>query len=77
MGSGWARWDAATESPFTSGRAQDAGAVREDLVPNELITVIIGVAKAAEHAGPDARLRDHAIEILFDGLRPPGSGVRG
>jgi len=59
------------------GRAQDAGAVRKDLVPNELITVIIGVAKAAEHAGPDARLRDHAIEILFDGLRPPGSGVRG
>lgn len=59
------------------GRAQDAGAVRRDLVPNELITVIIGVAKAAEHAGPDARLRDHAITILFDGLRPPGSGVRG
>lgn len=59
------------------GRAQDAGAVRKDLVPNELITVIIGVAKAAEHAGPDARLRDHAIEILFDGLRPPGSGARG
>lgn len=59
------------------GRAQDAGAVRKDLVPNELITVIIGVAKAAEHAGPDARLRDHAIEILFDGLRPPASGVRG
>src|SRR6266704_4144355 len=26
MGSGWARWDAATESPFTSGRAQDTGA---------------------------------------------------
>ncbi len=58
-------------------RAQDAGAVRKDLVPNELITVIIGVAKAAEHAGGDARLRDHAISILFDGLRPPGSGARG
>jgi AcrR family transcriptional regulator len=51
-------------------RAQAAGAVREDLVPGELITIIIGVAKAAEYAGPDARLRDRAVTILFDGLRP-------
>lgn len=51
-------------------RAQDAGAVRKDLVAGELITVIIGVARAAEYAGPDARLRDRVVEILFDGLRP-------
>ncbi|GAB3145747.1 TetR/AcrR family transcriptional regulator [Amycolatopsis stemonae] len=51
-------------------RAQAVGAVREDLVPGELITIIIGVAKAAEYAGPDARLRDRAVSILFDGLRP-------
>jgi AcrR family transcriptional regulator len=51
-------------------RAQAAGAVREDLVPGELITIIIGVARAAEYAGPDARLRDRAVTILFDGLRP-------
>lgn len=51
-------------------RAQAAGAVREDLVPGELITIIIGVAKAAEYAGPDTRLRDRAVSILFDGLRP-------
>ncbi|MCR6482329.1 TetR/AcrR family transcriptional regulator [Amycolatopsis sp. OK19-0408] len=51
-------------------RAQAAGAVRDDLVPGELITIIIGVAKAAEYAGPDARLRDRAVTILFDGLRP-------
>ncbi|MGW5723063.1 TetR/AcrR family transcriptional regulator [Amycolatopsis sp. NPDC003865] len=51
-------------------RAQAAGAVREDLVPGELITIIIGVAKAAEYAGRDARLRDRAVTILFDGLRP-------
>jgi AcrR family transcriptional regulator len=59
-------------------RAQRAGAVREDLVAGELITVIIGVAKAAEYAGPDARLRARAVEILFDGLRPGASaGERG
>ncbi|MEV7095428.1 TetR/AcrR family transcriptional regulator [Amycolatopsis sp. NPDC051045] len=51
-------------------RAQEAGAVRKDLVVGELIPVIIGVAKAAEYAGPDAPLRDRAVEILFDGLRP-------
>jgi len=54
-------------------RAQAAGAVREDLVPGELITIIIGVAKAAEYAGPDARLRERAVTILLDGLRPQGS----
>ncbi|SFW82574.1 TetR/AcrR family transcriptional regulator [Amycolatopsis australiensis] len=54
-------------------RAQAAGAVREDLDPGELITVIIGVAKAAEYAGPDARLRERAVAILFDGLRPRAS----
>jgi AcrR family transcriptional regulator len=49
-------------------RAQDAGAVREDLVVEELIPVIIGTAKAAEYAGPD--LRDRTVCLLFDGLRP-------
>jgi AcrR family transcriptional regulator len=59
-------------------RAQGAGAVREDLVVGELITVIIGAARAAEYAGPDARLRDRAVAILFDGLRPRASaGERG
>jgi len=51
-------------------RAQAAGAVRTDLVVGELIPVIIGVARAAEYAGPDATLRDRAVAILFDGLRP-------
>lgn len=57
-------------------RAQEAGAVREDLVVGELIPVIIGVAKAAEYAGPDAALRDRAVEILFDGLRPSAGDRR-
>lgn len=55
-------------------RAQGVGAVRDDLVVGELITVIIGTARAAEYAGPDARLRDRAVAILFDGLRPRVSG---
>jgi AcrR family transcriptional regulator len=54
-------------------RAQGAGAVRDDLVVGELITVIIGTARAAEYAGPDAHLRDRAVAIFFDGLRPRAS----
>ncbi len=51
-------------------RAQDTGDVRKDLGVDELIPVIIGTAKAAEHAGPDPALRIRTIGILFDGLRP-------
>ncbi|WET82974.1 TetR/AcrR family transcriptional regulator [Amycolatopsis sp. QT-25] len=49
-------------------RAQSTGDVREDLSVDELIPVIIGTAKAAEHAGPELRTRTTCI--LFDGLRP-------
>ncbi|MEV6900572.1 TetR/AcrR family transcriptional regulator [Amycolatopsis sp. NPDC051372] len=51
-------------------RAQDADAVRADLTVAELIPVIIGTAKAAEHIGADCALRDRVVAILFDGLRP-------
>jgi hypothetical protein len=44
--------------------------VRADLVVGELIPVIIGTAKAAEHVGADDALRDRIIGVLFDGLRP-------
>jgi AcrR family transcriptional regulator len=50
-------------------RAQDSGAVRADLTTTELIPVIIGTAKAAEHVEADRALRDRTIAILFDGLR--------
>ncbi|MGW4398273.1 TetR/AcrR family transcriptional regulator [Amycolatopsis nivea] len=50
-------------------RAQDSGAVRRDVTTTELIPVIIGTAKAAEHVGSDRALRDRTIAILFDGLR--------
>jgi len=50
-------------------RAQDSGAVRADLTIAELIPVIIGTAKAAEHVGSDGALRDRTVAILFDGLR--------
>jgi AcrR family transcriptional regulator len=49
-------------------RAQQAGAVRADIGPAELIALLIGASRAAERVSPDVRLR--ALDIVFDGLRP-------
>ncbi|MEC3976821.1 TetR/AcrR family transcriptional regulator [Amycolatopsis sp. H20-H5] len=57
------------------GRAQDAGAARKDLSAEELIPVIIGMAKGAEHVGDDPVRRARTIEIMFDALRPPGRSL--
>ncbi|WP_344864696.1 TetR/AcrR family transcriptional regulator [Amycolatopsis ultiminotia] len=53
-------------------RAQAHGAVRADLTVTELVSVIIGTAKAAEHAGTEPARRERIISILFDGLRESG-----
>ncbi|GAA4584974.1 TetR/AcrR family transcriptional regulator [Planotetraspora phitsanulokensis] len=49
-------------------RAQQAGAVRADIGPAELIALLIGASRAAERVGADVRLK--ALDIVFDGLRP-------
>ncbi|MFD0733380.1 TetR/AcrR family transcriptional regulator [Planotetraspora mira] len=49
-------------------RAQQAGAVRADVGPAELIALLIGASRAAERVSPDVRTR--ALDIVFDGLRP-------
>jgi transcriptional regulator SbtR-like protein len=51
-------------------RAQDAGAVRKDISVDELIPVITGASRAAEHVGGDPELRDRTISIMLDSLRP-------
>jgi AcrR family transcriptional regulator len=51
-------------------RAQRAGAVRPDIHLPEVLTVMVGTARAAEHAGNDRELLARALEIVFDGLRP-------
>jgi AcrR family transcriptional regulator len=51
-------------------RAQDAGAVRKDISVDELIPVIIGASRAAEHVGGDTELRDRTISVMLDSLRP-------
>lgn len=51
-------------------RAQQAGAVREDVGVAELIALMVGASRAAEHVGDDAGLRARTLGIVFDGLRP-------
>jgi AcrR family transcriptional regulator len=50
-------------------RAQDAGAVRPDVGLPELIALLVGASRAAEHAGTDP-VRTRIIAVILDGLRP-------
>lgn len=52
-------------------RAQQAGAVRPELTPDDLIAVLIGVSRAVEHAGDGAAGRERVTTALLSGLRPP------
>jgi AcrR family transcriptional regulator len=51
-------------------RAQRAGAVRADVHLPEVLTVMVGTSRAAEHARDDRELLARVLEIVFDGLRP-------
>jgi AcrR family transcriptional regulator len=60
-------------------RAQQAGAVREDIGIAELLALLVGAARAVEQLGGHADLGDRTITVILDGLRPrsPGSGKTG
>ncbi|WP_186382803.1 TetR/AcrR family transcriptional regulator [Amycolatopsis rhizosphaerae] len=51
-------------------RAQDAGTVRSDVGVTELIALMVGTSRGAEHLGGDPALRRRMLEIVVDGLRP-------
>jgi AcrR family transcriptional regulator len=51
-------------------RAQQAGAVREDIGVAELVALVVGMSRAAEHAGGDSAVRTLTLQVVFDGLRP-------
>lgn len=51
-------------------QAQDAGAVRRDVAAPEVYGLMIGISRATPTALRDAAVRDKAIAIAFDGLRP-------
>lgn len=59
----------AVETLLTS--AQGAGAVRGDIGIAELNALLIGTARAAEHAGAAPDVHARVLAIVLDGLRPP------
>lgn len=49
--------------------AQESGAVRRDVGLAEVIVLLVGALRAAEHAGADSGVRDRALDVVLDGLR--------
>jgi AcrR family transcriptional regulator len=50
-------------------RAQHAGAVRDDVGVTEVIALLAGISRAAEHAGWNEDTTTRTLTIVFDGLR--------
>jgi AcrR family transcriptional regulator len=51
-------------------RAQQAGAVRDDVETDDLMSLLTGACVASAYAGFDPNLRARTLAILCDGLRP-------
>lgn len=51
-------------------RAAEAGAVRNDVGPHEVISVLYGASRTAEHVNFDPALSARCRELVLDGLRP-------
>jgi AcrR family transcriptional regulator len=56
-------------------RAQQAGAVRDDIGVTELIALVVGASRAAEHTGRDRAIQGRTLQVVLDGLRPRRSIV--
>lgn len=51
-------------------RAQAVGAVRDDIRAADLLALMIGAARAVEHAHADPAVQARTLAVIFDGLRP-------
>jgi AcrR family transcriptional regulator len=58
-------------------RAQAAGAVSADVTAAEVMALLIGAVRAAEHAGHDQRLKARTLELVLAGLRPRAPSGKG
>ena len=52
-------------------RAQDAGAVREDISIQEIMALVAGAVGSLDRHGISTKGRDRMLAIIFDGLRKP------
>lgn len=56
-------------------RAQQAGAVRDDVELPEVYALLVGTSRAAAHAHLDNEVTARMLAIVFDGLRPADDAV--
>jgi AcrR family transcriptional regulator len=54
------------------GRAQEAGAVRADIVLPELYALLIGMSRSAAVGSLEPGVQDKVLGVVFDGLAAPG-----
>lgn len=52
------------------GRAQAAGAIRDDISPADTSLLFAGIAQITAIAGGDPEVRDRYVAVMLDGLRP-------
>jgi AcrR family transcriptional regulator len=52
--------------------AQQAGAVRADITPHDVLRMVHGIVIATEHAPEDT---DRLLSLMFDGMRPRQEGT--
>jgi AcrR family transcriptional regulator len=52
------------------GRAQAAGAIRDDISPADTAMLFAGIAQITAVAGGDPAVRDRYVAVMLDGLRP-------
>jgi AcrR family transcriptional regulator len=50
--------------------AQEAGTVRADVGVHDLVALLVGTMRAAEHAAGDTAARHRLLTVVLDGLRP-------
>jgi AcrR family transcriptional regulator len=60
-------------------RAQQAGAVRDDIDVTDLIALVVGASRAVEYASSDHAVQERTLRVILSGLRPPdqSSGSEG
>jgi AcrR family transcriptional regulator len=51
-------------------RAQQAGAVRDDVELPEVYALLVATSRAAAHTDPDDEVKARVLAIVFDGLAP-------
>lgn len=51
-------------------RAQEAGALRDDIGVREVLALLVGTTRAAEQAGADLTARARTLSVIVDGLKP-------